>query len=45
MSLGHQEVDLALKSPNMTETDGLQALMSDSRCSKFVKKLSNSSLF
>ena len=47
MSLDRQEVDhqLALKSPNMTETDDLQELMSDRRCSKFVKKLSNSSLF
>ena len=41
----HQEVDLALKSPNMIETDSLRALMSDKRCSKFVKKLSISSLF
>ena len=44
-SLDHQEVDLTLISPNMTETDGLRELMSDRRCSKFVKKLSNSSLF
>ena len=45
MSLDHQEVDLALTLPNMTESGGLWALMSDKRCSKFVKKLSNSSLF
>ena len=37
MSLEHQEVDIALKSPNMTETDGLRALIGDRRCSKFVK--------
>ena len=45
MSLDHQEVDLASKLPNMTETDGLRALMSDKRSSKFAKKFSNSSLF
>ena len=45
MPLDHQEVDLTLKSPNMTDTDGLRLLMSDKRCSNFVKKLSNSSLF
>ena len=28
MSLDHQEVDLAMKSPKMTETGGLLALMS-----------------
>ena len=36
MSLDHQEVDLVLKSPSMTETDGWRVLMSDKRCSKFV---------
>ena len=45
MSPDHQEDDLTLKSPNMTETNCLRALMSDRRCSKFVEKLSNSSLF
>ena len=45
MLLDHQEVDLVLKSPNMIEPDGLRALMPDRRCSKFVKKLSNFSLF
>ena len=44
-SLDHQEVDVALKSPNMTETDGLRALMSDKTCSNFVKKLSNFLMF
>ena len=37
MSLDHQEVDLSLKSPNMTKTDGLRALMSDRRCTKCFK--------
>ena len=32
MLLDHQEVDLVLKSPNGTETDGLQALMSNKIC-------------
>ena len=41
MSLDYQEVNLALKSLSMTENDGLRAFMSDRRCSKFVKKLSN----
>ena len=45
MSIDHQEVDLALKSPNMTETDGLRTLMSNRRCSKFVKNPSNSLVF
>ena len=45
MPLDNQEVHLALKSPNMTESDGLQPLMSDKRCSNFVKKLLNSLLF
>ena len=45
MSQDHQEVDLALKSPNTTETDGLWALISDRRSSKFVKNFPNSSMF
>ena len=45
MSLDHPEVDLALKSPNMTKTDSLQALMSDSRSSKFVKSFRIPCLF
>ena len=40
LSLHHQKDDLVLKSPHMTENDGLQALMSYLRCPKFVKKLS-----
>ena len=36
MLLDHQEIDLALKPPNMTETDGLRAMMSDRRCWKFA---------
>ena len=39
MSLDQQEVVLALKSPNIIEADGLRALISDRRCSKFVNKL------
>ena len=45
MSLDQQEIDLALKSPNMTDTAGLRALISDRRRSKFVKTLSGFSLF
>ena len=45
MSLDQQEIDLALKSPNMTDTAGLRALVSDRRLSKFVKTLSGFLLF
>ena len=42
LSLHHQEDGLVLKSPNMTENDGLQALMSDRR---FQSLLKNSRIF
>ena len=44
ISLDQQEVDIASKSPNVTETNDLWALISDRRCSKFVEKLSSSLL-
>ena len=37
MSLDHQDVDLALKSPNMTETNGLWALMSEGDVQRLLK--------
>ena len=37
MSLDHQVVDLALKSPNITETNGLWALMSEGDVQRLLK--------
>ena len=45
MSLDHQCEDLALKSPVITDNDGLRFLISFKSFSKFCKNKSNSLLF
>ena len=44
MSLDHQEKDIELKSPVITDTDGLRLFMSFKKLSKVDKNESNSSV-